>query len=67
MTKHTPDPTGGEDHPLVEATRKGYVGTVPDDTPNEAYTVAGQVARAETPETREPDVDDASNPPDAKG
>lgn len=27
--------------PLEEANEKGYLGTVPDDTPNEAYTVAG--------------------------
>lgn len=27
--------------PLEEANEKGYIGTVPDDTPNEAYTVAG--------------------------
>jgi hypothetical protein len=26
---------------LEEATKKGYIGTTPDDTPNEAYTVGG--------------------------
>jgi hypothetical protein len=30
-----------------EAAEKGYFGTVPDETPNEAYTVAGVVKAAE--------------------
>ncbi len=30
---------------------KGYVGTVPDPTPNENYTVAGVVKGLPTPET----------------
>lgn len=34
-----------------EATERGYVGTVPDPTPNEAYTLAGVVAKRPTPET----------------
>jgi hypothetical protein len=39
---------------LEEATKKGYIGTTPDDTPNEAYTVAGVIAKSHTPETIEP-------------
>lgn len=54
MSKTTPDPTGGDNHPLVEATRKGYLGSVPDETPNAAYTVPGVTSGAETPETQEP-------------
>lgn len=30
---------------------KGYIGTVPDETPNENYTVQGVVSGAPTPET----------------
>ena len=30
-----------------EANEKGYFGTVPDETPNEAYTVAGVIKAAE--------------------
>lgn len=32
-------------------TDKGYRGTVPDETPNENYTVAGVTSGAPTPET----------------
>lgn len=39
---------------IEEATEKGYFGTVPDETPNEAYTVAGQVAGMSTPEAPDP-------------
>ncbi len=34
-----------------EATEKGYVGNVPDPTPNENYTVLGVVKGLPTPET----------------
>lgn len=34
-----------------EEQEQGYVGTVPDPTPNENYTVAGVVKGAPTPET----------------
>lgn len=34
-----------------EAEAKGYIGTTPDDTPNENYTVAGVLAGKPTPET----------------
>lgn len=33
------------------ANEQGYVGSVPDPTPNEAYTVAGVTSGAPTPET----------------
>lgn len=33
------------------AAEKGYFGTVPDDTPNEHYTLAGVIAGKPTPET----------------
>ncbi len=66
-TKRAPDPTGGEDHPLVEATRKGYLGTVPDGTPNAAYTMPGQIAGAETPETQEPGSEGSTKHDPGKG
>jgi hypothetical protein len=34
-------------------TERGYHGTVPDPTPNAAYTVAGVTSGAATPETDE--------------
>lgn len=34
-----------------EATDKGYIGTVPDPTPNANYTVAGVTSGKPTPET----------------
>lgn len=34
-----------------EATAKGYEGTVPDKTPNQAYTIQGVTGGAKTPET----------------
>lgn len=34
-----------------KATEKGYIGIVPDPTPNENYTVAGVTAGKPTPET----------------
>lgn len=51
--------------PLEEATEKGYLGTTPDDTPNEAYTVAGVTAHMETPETVQPGADGSTKLPDA--
>lgn len=36
---------------MNEDTDKGYHGSVPDETPNENYTVAGQLADKPTPET----------------
>lgn len=33
-----------------EETEQGYRGTVPDETPNRAYTVAGVLAGEPTPE-----------------
>lgn len=66
MPKNPVDPTGGDNHPLVEATKKGYLGTTPDETPNEAYTFAGQAAGATTPETQEPGTDGSTKvDPDA--
>lgn len=34
-----------------EAEAKGYIGTTPDETPNENYTVAGVTSGKPTPET----------------
>ena len=34
-----------------EIAEKGYEGAVPDETPNEHYTLAGQAAELPTPET----------------
>lgn len=34
-----------------EAESKGYIGTTPDETPNENYTVAGVLSGKPTPET----------------
>lgn len=34
-----------------EAAEKGYFGVVPDETPNENYTLAGVIAGKDTPET----------------
>lgn len=36
---------------LEAAADKGYLGTTPDPTPNENYTVAGVTSGAPTPET----------------
>ncbi|MCA1569315.1 MAG: hypothetical protein LC798_03125 [Chloroflexi bacterium] len=36
---------------IDEAEAKGYIGTTPDETPNENYTVAGVLAGKPTPET----------------
>lgn len=36
---------------LAAEDEKGYVGTVPDKTPNENYTLAGVIAGLPTPET----------------
>lgn len=44
-----------------EAEAKGYIGSVPDPTPNEAYTVAGVTSRAATPETDERQAAEAGN------
>lgn len=46
-TKKPVDPVGPA---IAEATDKGYVGSTPDETPNEAYTVAGVTRGARTPE-----------------
>lgn len=35
-----------------EANDKGYFGTVPDDTPNEHYTLKGVTANKPTPENQ---------------
>jgi hypothetical protein len=40
--------------PLEAAQEVGYLGTAVDQTPNEAYTVAGVTSGAPTPETQEP-------------
>lgn len=51
---------------LDEGTRKGYLGTTPDQTPNEAYTVAGVTGGATTPETQDPGSDGSTKfDPDA--
>lgn len=39
---------------MQEATAQGYIGSTPDDTPNEAYTVKGVLAKQPTPETQKP-------------
>jgi hypothetical protein len=36
---------------MDEATEKGFIGSVPDPTDNEAYTVGGVTSGAPTPET----------------
>ena len=36
---------------MDEINEKGYLGSVPDPTPNENYTVAGVTSGAATPET----------------
>ncbi len=36
----------------------GYIGEVPDPTPNENYTVAGVLAGKPTPETERPSADE---------
>lgn len=49
-----------------EAQETGYVGSVPDKTPNSAYTVAGQAAGEQTPESsRKPAQQQASEELDA--
>jgi hypothetical protein len=35
-----------------EATKKGYFGNTPDNTPNENYTLAGVIADKPTPENQ---------------
>lgn len=40
-----------------EAAGKGYVGEVPDPTPNANYTLGGQTAGAPTPEAARPAAD----------
>lgn len=45
------------DDTLEEGTRKGFLGTTPDQTPNEAYSVAGVTGAVTTPETQEPGTD----------
>lgn len=35
-----------------EAEKQGFFGTVPDETPNEAYTLQGVVKGAPTPENQ---------------
>jgi hypothetical protein len=43
-----------EERPALEqATEDGYLGVKVDPTPDEAYTVAGVVAKKPTPETDE--------------
>lgn len=52
------DDAGQEEvaHRLHEEQAKGYSGTVPDQTPNSAYTVGGVSAGNDTPEAgRSPD------------
>ena len=46
---------------------QGYRGTVPDETPNENYTVAGQGAGAHTPESLDAEADDGSKATDDSG
>lgn len=36
---------------MDEATERGYLGSVPDPTPNSAYTIQGVTSGAPTPET----------------
>lgn len=36
---------------MDQATARGYLGAVPDPTPNSAYTVRGVTGGAKTPET----------------
>lgn len=38
-------------HLFAEADKVGYFGTVPDETPNENYTLAGVAAGKKTPES----------------
>ena len=42
---------GNAGHVIVRAQERGYNGFVPDPTPNENYTFAGQAKGAPTPET----------------
>lgn len=54
MTKKKHDDDLGADEvqkTVDEAENKGHLGTVPDSTPNENYTVAGVTAGKPTPET----------------
>lgn len=44
---------------VEEAQAKGYFGSVPDPTPNEAYTLSGVTSGAATPETDEQAAEDA--------
>lgn len=43
-------------HRVDQEQKQGYVGAVPDETPNSAYTVQGVTGGAKTPET----ADDAA-------
>lgn len=42
---------------MQEATEQGFVGSTPDQTPNEAYTVKGVTSGQSTPETQKPKQD----------
>lgn len=44
-------PKTPKDETLEEATAKGYLGTTPDDTPNEAYSVAGVISSNQAAES----------------
>lgn len=43
-------------HKMDEATKQGYFGQVPDDTPNEHYTLPGVTRGLPTPEAPKPPV-----------
>lgn len=57
-------PTSFSNPELDEANRRGYLGTVPDDTPNEAYSLQGVTSGQPTPETVEPDQGQPDDPED---
>jgi hypothetical protein len=46
------EPTETSQEKADKEAEQGYIGTTPDTTPNEAYTVEGVTSGAETPETR---------------
>jgi hypothetical protein len=50
-TEQGPDETAAVAEALSEEQERGYRGTVPDPTPNHAYTVAGVTGGEPTPET----------------
>ncbi|HYH11733.1 MAG TPA: hypothetical protein VD789_05190 [Thermomicrobiales bacterium] len=52
-TKKAADDAGQAEVQAVfdEANEKGYFGTTPDETPNEAYTLKGVTSGMKTPET----------------